>query len=216
MSPSSRSSYPLAPGGIFFQQSRGCTPVTRVVTNHHLCNPGNEPPRNVAGISNWDTEHWGSLEGSNVLSCHHRPSRLVSKGWAPRTKAHLIYPCKQVTETKSKAQPAYCCMWLHWPFYSPSPRWAPSYFTSNFISLLCHPFPLPHYQTIACLFLFWSSSLLHVCVFIYIYIYTYKYTHTHTHTHTELLFSLKEEWNYALLWKINGIGDHAKWNKAVP
>jgi hypothetical protein len=35
--------------------------------------------------------------------CQHRPSRLVSKAWAPRIKgSHLISPYKQVTEAKSK------------------------------------------------------------------------------------------------------------------
>jgi hypothetical protein len=55
----------------------------------------------VGGIASWDTGHWGCLTRSNVLLCQHRPSKLVSKGWALRTKeSHLIYPCKQVTETK--------------------------------------------------------------------------------------------------------------------
>jgi hypothetical protein len=47
--------------------------------------------------------HWGCLAGSNILLCQHRLSKLVSKGWAPRTKgSHLIYPCKQVIEAKNK------------------------------------------------------------------------------------------------------------------
>jgi hypothetical protein len=49
----------------------------------------------VAGISSWDMGHWGSLAGSNILLCWHRLSRLMSKGWALRTKGSpLIYPCK--------------------------------------------------------------------------------------------------------------------------
>jgi hypothetical protein len=28
--------------------------------------PANKPPRNVSGISSWDTGHWGRLAGSNV------------------------------------------------------------------------------------------------------------------------------------------------------
>jgi hypothetical protein len=39
----------------------GCTPVTREAITHHLCNLSNEPSINVAGISSWDTWHWGSL-----------------------------------------------------------------------------------------------------------------------------------------------------------
>jgi hypothetical protein len=42
-------------------------------------------------ISSWDTGHWGSLAGSNISLCWHRLSRLLSKGWAPRTKgSHLM------------------------------------------------------------------------------------------------------------------------------
>jgi hypothetical protein len=120
---------PLVPGEIFWQ-SRGCTPATREVTNHHLCNPSNKPPRNVR-ISSWDTGHWGSLAGSNILLCQNRLSRLGFKGWAPRPKgSHLIYPCKQVTEAKSKAQHTYGCMWLHWLFHSPSAMWPSSCFNT--------------------------------------------------------------------------------------
>jgi hypothetical protein len=108
---------------------------------------------NVAGISSWVTVHWGSLAGTNILLCHHRPSWLVSKGWALRTKRSLlIYPCKQVTEAKSKAQPNCDYMWVHWLFHFPSALWLSSCFNSlNFISFLFHPFPLPHCQNTACI-----------------------------------------------------------------
>jgi hypothetical protein len=126
--------------------------------------------------------HWGSLAGSNSLLCQHRTSGLVSKGWAPRTKgSHLIYPCKQVTEPKSKAQPTYGCMWLHWLFHFPSAMWPSSCFISlSFISLLCHPFSLSHYQNTACFssgpppwninlriyyFLVWECTLFNFCYF---------------------------------------------------
>jgi hypothetical protein len=53
-------------------------------------------------FASWDMGLLGQLAGSNVLLCQHRHSRLMSKGWAPKTKgSHLIYPCKQVTEAKS-------------------------------------------------------------------------------------------------------------------
>jgi hypothetical protein len=43
------------------------------------------------------------LAGSNILLCQHRLSGLLSKGGALRTKgSHLLSPCKQVTEAKSK------------------------------------------------------------------------------------------------------------------
>jgi hypothetical protein len=45
MDPSSKSSCPLATGGIFSQQSVGHTPVTKEVTNHHLCNPRRAPKK---------------------------------------------------------------------------------------------------------------------------------------------------------------------------
>jgi hypothetical protein len=96
----------------------------------------------VAGILSWDMGHWGSLAGSNVLLGQHRLRGLVSKGWAPRSKrSHLIYPCKQVTEAKSKAQSSYGCMWLHWLFHSPSAVWPSCFNSLSFISVLCHPSP---------------------------------------------------------------------------
>jgi hypothetical protein len=106
--------------------------------------------------------HWGSLAGTNVLLCQHRTSKLMSKGWALRTKrSHLIHPWKQVTKAKSKAQPTCGCLWLIWLFHFPSAMWPSSCFNPlSFISLLCHPFPLPHKENTACPFLFWFSSLL--------------------------------------------------------
>jgi hypothetical protein len=82
--------------------------------------------------------HWGRLAGSNISLCWHRLNRLVSKGWAPRTKrSPLIYLCKQVTEAKSKAQFTYGCMWLYWLFYSPSVMWPSLCLSSlSFISAL--------------------------------------------------------------------------------
>jgi hypothetical protein len=69
----------------------------------------------VAGIWNWDSAHWSSLAGSNILLCWHRPSGLASNGWSLRTKRSLLmFTCKQVTEAESKAQPTYGCIWLHW------------------------------------------------------------------------------------------------------
>jgi hypothetical protein len=82
------------------------------------------------------------LARSNVLLCQHRPNGLVSKGWVPRTKRpHLMYPCKQVTEAKRKAQPTCGCMGLHWIFHFPSAMWLSCFSSLSFISLLCHLFP---------------------------------------------------------------------------
>jgi hypothetical protein len=94
------------------------------------------------------------------LLCRHRPSGLMSKGWAPRMKgSHLIHPCKQVTEAKSKAQPTHGWLWLHWLFHFPSAMW-PCFNSLSFISLLCHPFLLFCVQNIVCLFLFCTPSFL--------------------------------------------------------
>jgi hypothetical protein len=79
----------------------GCTPVKReVITQQSQIMSPQEMLREFAS---WDTELLRQLAGCNVLLCQHRLSRLMSKGWALRTKgSHLIYPCKQVTEAKSK------------------------------------------------------------------------------------------------------------------
>jgi hypothetical protein len=95
--------HPDSPGG-------WVSPLGQAV---HCCLVGSSPggpgmhpsdKGDVAGISSWDTGHWGSLAGSNVLLCQHRLSSFMSKVWAPKTKrSHLIYPCKRVTEAKRKA-----------------------------------------------------------------------------------------------------------------
>jgi hypothetical protein len=80
------------------------TQVTRDVIIHHLCNPWQWAPKKCCGMfASWDTGLWRQLAGSNIVFCQYRRSGLVSKDWAPRTKrSHLIYPCKQLTEAKSK------------------------------------------------------------------------------------------------------------------
>jgi hypothetical protein len=91
--------------------------------------------------------HWGSSAGSNISSCWHRLSRLESKGWAWRTKgSYLIYPCKQVTEAKSKIYPIYGCMQLYWLFCL---QCYMTFFTFRFFVLSsCYVIPssLLHYQ----------------------------------------------------------------------
>jgi hypothetical protein len=42
-------------------------------------------------VASWGMGHWGSLAGSNILLCQHRPSGLVSKGWTPRTKGSHLF-----------------------------------------------------------------------------------------------------------------------------
>jgi hypothetical protein len=82
------------------------SPVTREVTNYHLRNPGNEPPRNVAGLSSWVMGHWGRLAGSNVLLCQHRLSGLVSKGWArERRGLTLCTLASRLQKQKARSNP---------------------------------------------------------------------------------------------------------------
>jgi hypothetical protein len=60
----------------------------------------------IEGISSCNTGHGGSLAGRNILLCQHRPSRLMSKGWAPRTKgSHLIYLASKLQKQKAKLSP---------------------------------------------------------------------------------------------------------------
>jgi hypothetical protein len=91
-----------------------------------------------------ETGHWGSSIGSNILLCWHRLSKLVSKSWAPRTKGpHLIYPCKQVTEARSKVNP-YMVACNSIGYFTPSAVWPSSHLDSlSFISLLCRHLPPP-------------------------------------------------------------------------
>jgi hypothetical protein len=54
-------------------------------------------------FASWDTGLLRQLAGSNFLLCQQRLIGLMCKGWSLRTKgSHLINPCKQVTEAKSK------------------------------------------------------------------------------------------------------------------
>jgi hypothetical protein len=102
-----------------------------------------------------------------------RVNRLVSKGWAPRTEgSHLMYPCKQVTEAikiflKDKVWPIYCYMQFYRLLH---PSASALFFTQNvnvtfftfgFFRFYLFAMPPCYFiRTQACLFLFWSSSLL--------------------------------------------------------
>jgi hypothetical protein len=84
------------PGGLrdaFWWQGRWKNTASESQTNLQKC-------RMI--LKDREMGYQGSLIG-NVLLCWHRLSGLLSKGWALRTKGpHLIYPCKQVTEARSK------------------------------------------------------------------------------------------------------------------
>jgi hypothetical protein len=106
---------------------------------------------------------YGTLRLFNKKQCFIVPAQtqqtrvqrlnLENKGVSP-------YISLQASHRNKKA--TYGCMWLHWLFHFLSAMWPSSCFNSlSFIFLLCHPFLLPHYQNTACLFLFWSPSLLH-------------------------------------------------------
>jgi hypothetical protein len=87
-------------------QGVGDAPVTREVVTHHLCNSGRSPKKCCGKFASWDTELLRQIAGSNILLCQHRPSGLMSKGWALRTKeSHLIYPCSRLQKQKARSNP---------------------------------------------------------------------------------------------------------------
>jgi hypothetical protein len=100
----SGSSCPLVPGGISSWHSGGMHPGDRGGDNSPSPQSQITSPQEMLWeFASWDMGLLKQLAGSNILLCQHRLSGLMSKGWAPRTKwPHLIYPCKQVTEAKSK------------------------------------------------------------------------------------------------------------------
>jgi hypothetical protein len=101
-----------------------------------------------------------------LLACWQRFSRCTSKGWAQRTKgSHLIYPCKQVKEAKSKVSPIYGCMQLYWLLY---PQCYVTFFTFELFKFYLSAMPSPSpiilsEHRLACFFSFFflPSSLLH-------------------------------------------------------
>jgi hypothetical protein len=107
------------------------------------------PQEVLQEFASWDMGLLRQWAGSKVLLCQHRLSGLMSEGWALRTKrSHLIYPCKQVTEAKSKVYPymvifdfiGYFTLVLC-DFPLPGTMWPSSCSDfSGFISLLCHPY----------------------------------------------------------------------------
>jgi hypothetical protein len=171
MNPSSRSSCPLAPGGIFSQWSGRCTPATRKVINHHPCNPG-----------------WSSKKCCGNLKLRNRTLRKFSRKqhfivstqtqWthvqrlSPQNKEASPYVHLQAGYRSKKQSSTH--LWLHvtfWIFHFPSAMWPSCFNSLSFISLLCHPFPClirtqpvcffsgppPCYNTADVLF-FWLTS----------------------------------------------------------
>jgi hypothetical protein len=116
---------------------------------------------NVAGISRWDMGHWGSLAVSNVLLCLHRLSGLVSKGWVREKRGLTLYTLpSRLQKRKARFNP-YMVACNSIGYFSPSATWPSSCFNSlSFISLLCCPFPLLHYQNtnLSISFFFFFSS----------------------------------------------------------
>jgi hypothetical protein len=93
------------------------------------------------------------ISRKQCLLCQHRPSGLVFRGWALRTKgSHLIYPCKQVTEAKSKVQPTCGCMRLRWLFHFPRAMWPSCFNSSKFYLSALPSLPPSHCQNTACFF----------------------------------------------------------------
>jgi hypothetical protein len=158
----------------FSRRSGGCIPATREVKNHHLCNPGSKPPRNVTGILIWDMGPWDNSAGSNILLCWHRLSRLMSKGWEQRGIAlYTLASRLQKEKARSKPYMVTCnsigyftlvlCDFLPPPSALPtaSAIWPfPHLDSLGFISLLCHPYlPATLSEHGPCLSLFFSSLL---------------------------------------------------------
>jgi hypothetical protein len=133
-SPSSGSSCPLAPGGIFSQWSGGGDAPQRQgrwrVTISAF--PANKPPRNVVGISSWDAVHWGSLARSYILLCQHRLSGLVSKDWAWEQRSLTLYTfASRLQKLKARFNP-YMIACNSIDYFSPSATWPSSCFNSLF------------------------------------------------------------------------------------
>jgi hypothetical protein len=70
---------------------------------------------------------------------------------SPENKGVSSYILLQ-TAYRSKKQSS-MCMWLHWIFHFLPAMWPSCFNSLSFISLLCHPLPLPPCQNTACLFL---------------------------------------------------------------
>jgi hypothetical protein len=105
--------------------------------------------------------HWGSLAVSNVLLCLHRLSGLVSKGWVREKRGLTLYTLpSRLQKRKARFNP-YMVACNSIGYFSPSATWPSSCFNSlSFISLLCCPFPLLHYQNtnLSISFFFFFSS----------------------------------------------------------
>jgi hypothetical protein len=130
--------------------------------DNSLClhNPGQWAPKKCCRKLGAEMGTLRQISRKQLLLCQHRPSGLISKAWALRTKgSHFIYPCKQFTEAESKAGPTCGCMWLHWLVHFPSAMWPSCFNSLSFISLLCHPCSLSCRQNTVSLFFFWSPRL---------------------------------------------------------
>jgi hypothetical protein len=80
MSLFSGSTCPLAPGGIFSWQSRGCAPVTREVTNHCLHNPRRVSKKCCGNLN----LRYRTLRQFSRKQC------FIVLAWIQRTRAHRL------------------------------------------------------------------------------------------------------------------------------
>jgi hypothetical protein len=115
-----------------------------------------KPSRNVVGIWRWD-RYKTLRQFSRKKHCADTDSADSCPKAEPWEQKGLpLYTlASRLQKQKSKAQPTYDCMWLHWLFHFPSSMWPSLCFNFlSFISLLCLPFTLPHYQKTAYLILF--------------------------------------------------------------
>jgi hypothetical protein len=157
-SPSSAASWQ----GHLSQQSRRCTLMTREVEN------------TVSAILAASPQKcYGKLKQRNgtLRQCNRKQfcTVVAQTQWtqvqrpSPRNKgSHLMYPCKRVTEAKSKVEPIYGCMHLLGYITYPSATQPSSRLDSlTFLSLLCHPIPTATLSEHSLVCFFSVSSLLH-------------------------------------------------------
>jgi hypothetical protein len=106
----SGSSCPLAPGGIFSLQFGGCSPVTREVTNHHLCNPRLSPKKCHGTLElRYGTLRQFSRKQSFMVPA--QTQRTCVQRLSPKNKEVSLYTSLQTGYTSKKQSSTHT--WLH-------------------------------------------------------------------------------------------------------
>jgi hypothetical protein len=97
-----------------------------------------------------------------LLAWWQQLSRIISKGWAPRTKDLTLYTLASRLQKQWARFSPYMVVCNSISYFTPSAKWPSCLDTLSFVFLLCHPLPPPTLSehTLACFF-FWPLSLLH-------------------------------------------------------